>query len=341
MLPLPLRTARLEVRLMAPGDAQALARYRSLPEVARHQSWETPFTVEQARAMLADQQGLAGPMAGRWVQLAVEQGGEVVGDVAVHLSDDGATAEIGFTMHPAQQGRGFATEAAGAVVDGLLVDGVHRVEASVAPMNHASRRVLEHLGFRLEGVARQAFRGREGWEDDERWSLLAHDRRARLARRGPPETVRLVELAGAARPYGRLRTQPTQERFVATVWESYADALFPDVDDDGGRLLPWLRGIEADGEPAGFVMTAEPTPTSPVPYLWRLLVDREHQGRGIGQRVIAMLAARYREAGYEAMLTSWVDEPGGPEPFYRALGFVPTGEVDDGEVVARLPLRAE
>lgn len=39
-----------------------------------------------------------------------------------------------------------------------------------------------------------------------------------------------------------------------------------------------------------------------------------------------------------ALLTSWVPEDGGPEPFYRVLGFEPTGEVDDGEVVGRLEL---
>ncbi len=36
--------------------------------------------------------------------------------------------------------------------------------------------------------------------------------------------------------------------------------------------------------------------------------------------------------------TSWVDAPGGPEGFYRKLGFVPTGEIDDGEIVASVPI---
>jgi hypothetical protein len=37
-------------------------------------------------------------------------------------------------------------------------------------------------------------------------------------------------------------------------------------------------------------------------------------------------------------MTSWVPGERGPEKFYRKLGFEPTGEIDEGEVVARLAL---
>jgi RimJ/RimL family protein N-acetyltransferase len=338
MIELPLSTARLTIRRFEPGDAGALAAYRSHPDVARFQSWEAPFSLAAAEALLASQSATPGPRPTEWVQLAVEHGGAVVGDVAVHLDERGAVAEIGYTLHPDQQGQGLASEAVGAVVDALLADGVHRVEAGVDPRNLPSRRLLERLGFVREGTARQVFPSGATWDDDERWALLRDDRSRWLARPGPPADVRFVELGERPRLYGRLATHPSQEAFVATVWESYADALFPEPDDAGGPLVPWLRGVEADGEPAGFVMTAEPTATNPVPYLWRLLIDRRHQGRGIGRRVLALLAERYREQGHTAILTSWVEGPGGPEPFYRALGFVPTGDVTEGEVVARLEL---
>ena len=42
--------------------------------------------------------------------------------------------------------------------------------------------------------------------------------------------------------------------------------------------------------------------------------------------------------GATELLVSWVPAAGGPEPFYLGLGFEPTGEVDEGEVVARLRL---
>jgi len=42
------------------------------------------------------------------------------------------------------------------------------------------------------------------------------------------------------------------------------------------------------------------------------------------------------QGGPRRLTTSWNPALGGPEPFYRGLGFEPTGEIDDGEVVAVL-----
>ena len=52
--------------------------------------------------------------------------------------------------------------------------------------------------------------------------------------------------------------------------------------------------------------------------------------------MLALLVERLRAEGHSSLLVSWAPGPGGPEPFYLGRGFVPTGEVDDGEIVARL-----
>src|SRR4029078_12172612 len=52
---LPLPTERLAMRMMRMNDAAALSAYRDLPEIARYQSWPMPFTVDDARQMLHDQ----------------------------------------------------------------------------------------------------------------------------------------------------------------------------------------------------------------------------------------------------------------------------------------------
>ena len=83
-------------------------------------------------------------------------------------------------------------------------------------------------------------------------------------------------------------------------------------------------------------MLAAVTEHHPEPYLWRLLIDRRHQRRGIGDRVLALLVDRLRAEGSSSLLVGWVPGPGGPAPFYLERGFVPTGEVDDGEIEARL-----
>ena len=100
-----------------------------------------------------------------------------------------------------------------------------------------------------------------------------------------------------------------------------------------------MRGIEADGAPVGFVMLAEATATMADPYLWRLAIDRLHQSRGIGAEVIRQLCERLRSEGHRRLVTSWVPERWSPEPFYIALGFVPTGRIVDDEVEGELILR--
>jgi diamine N-acetyltransferase len=98
--------------------------------------------------------------------------------------------------------------------------------------------------------------------------------------------------------------------------------------------------VAADGEVVGFVMLALPRAHDPRWYLWRLLVDARHQGRGVGRRAVGLVADRVRTGGGRELFTSWVPGDGSPEGFYRRLGFAPTGEVEEGEVVAVLPVAA-
>jgi diamine N-acetyltransferase len=74
-------------------------------------------------------------------------------------------------------------------------------------------------------------------------------------------------------------------------------------------------------------------------YLWKLLIDERHQGRGYGAEVVRQVAGLVHAAGARELLTSYVPADGGPAGFYRRLGFVPTGELnDDGEIIVRLTL---
>jgi GNAT superfamily N-acetyltransferase len=138
--------------------------------------------------------------------------------------------------------------------------------------------------------------------------------------------------------YYALRTHHSQERFVAPMAGSFADALFPEI-VNGAPAVPRLMGLEADGEPAAFVMIAEVTPAHPEPFLWRLLVDKRHQRRGIGRRALDLLCDVLRAEGRTTLLTSWGEGPGTPLTFYRSYGFVETGgTVDEHEIEARLTL---
>ena len=133
-----------------------------------------------------------------------------------------------------------------------------------------------------------------------------------------------------------LRTTPDQERFVSTVRYSIAEAA------DNPQGNPWFRAVYADDQPVGFVMLSwdvEPQPpdiNGPW-FLWKLLIDQRHQGKGYGQEVVRQIVELVRGEGGTNLLTSHVPGEGGPAGFYAKLGFVPRGDLDpDGEIILRL-----
>ncbi|GAA0723361.1 GNAT family N-acetyltransferase [Dactylosporangium roseum] len=172
-----LETDRLILRRFRAGDAPVLAAYRSDPDVARYQSWDAPFSLGDAIAFVAEAARLDPGREG-WFQYAVEarETGELVGDVGVNRGDGGRQAELGFTLAPEHQGRGYATEAVRRIVDFLLVEeGLHRVRATLDARNERSARLLERLGFRREGLCVQAGRWKGEWTDDLLYAVLASE----------------------------------------------------------------------------------------------------------------------------------------------------------------------
>lgn len=185
MISLPLTTPRITIGMMRREHTASLLEYRNHPEVARHQDWELPFTVEMAERLIDAQSELDGPANDDWVQLAVHLDGRVIGDVAVGVHDNGQQATVGYSIAAAEQGNGYATEAVAAVIEALFCEArLHRIVASIDPQNIASRRVLDKLGFRFEGSSPLSVRVRGEWADDDRFALLASEHAARAMRTG-------------------------------------------------------------------------------------------------------------------------------------------------------------
>jgi RimJ/RimL family protein N-acetyltransferase len=336
----PLSTARLLVRALRASDAPVIHAYRNDPETARYQDWSLPFPMAAAERLVEEQAGVDRPLDGAWIQLAVEHAGELVGDLAVGLDRTGSTATVGYTLRPDRWGQGLGSEAVGALVDALFMRGTQRVVATIDPLNLRSARLLERLGFTYQGRAVGAAFVRGAWVDDDRYQVTPDERTSWLMRpRAAPIEVRLVEVTDANRArVAALATHHTQERFVAPVTRSFEEAAHPRT-EGGAPVVPWVRAIEADGEITGFLMTAESRWQGESPYLWRLLIDRRHQGRGIGTRAVGSLVERLRAEGHPRLTVSWVRDLGGPEAFYLGLGFRLTGEIHEGEHVAELLLR--
>ncbi len=149
------------VRLREPRmqDIDDLFALFSHQDVMRYWS-SAPMRVRmQAEGKLADmREGFARREALDWI-VAERRGDRAVGCCTLYRFDARhRRAEIGYALHPDWGHRGLAREAVALALDwGFRWLGLHRVEADVDPRNLASRRLLEALGFRSEGLLRQRF----------------------------------------------------------------------------------------------------------------------------------------------------------------------------------------
>ncbi|HLM58451.1 MAG TPA: GNAT family N-acetyltransferase [Pyrinomonadaceae bacterium] len=128
-----------------------------------------------------------------------------------------------------------------------------------------------------------------------------------------------------------LRVRPDQERLVATNAESIAEAHF-------SPGVAWFRGVYLGETPVGFVMLEDNAAEGRY-YLWRFMIDARYQRTGVGRKALELLFEHVRtRPGAEVLHTSCVPGEGSPGPFYEKMGFVYTGEEDEGELVMRKEL---
>jgi RimJ/RimL family protein N-acetyltransferase len=178
----PLRTARLTLRPYEPGDLAFLHSMFGREDVTRYLPWG-PMDLEAARAKL--EQRLAQRSIGvdrkAIVLLGVEAAtGRPVGEFMLRLaSPEHRQGELGWTVHPDFQGRGFGTEGAGEMLRiGFENLGLHRISAECDPRNVASMRVMEKLGMRREALFIEAELIQGEWVDSMVYGLLASEWRA-------------------------------------------------------------------------------------------------------------------------------------------------------------------
>jgi RimJ/RimL family protein N-acetyltransferase len=177
----PIRTDRLSIRPWRSDEAGRYHEVRGTAEVTRY-LYDPPLTRRQSAAKL---RGLRTEIRrpGEWINLAVEvtDTGTVVGDVGLGwTSQIHRQAEIGYSFRLDHRGRGYATEAAAALVGLAFTDlGVHRVAGRLDARNTASARLLERLGMRREGLLVQNELIKGEWTDEMIYAVLASEWAAR------------------------------------------------------------------------------------------------------------------------------------------------------------------
>jgi [ribosomal protein S5]-alanine N-acetyltransferase len=165
---LPIETERLRIRHFTADDWQAVHVYTSDPVVMTHVP-EGTMTEEQTKQFIAE--SMAEETRTYAVDLRTED--RLIGHVGFHPWFAPRIYELGWVFHPHYHRKGYATEAAAALLRyGFESLQVHRVIATCQPENTPSWRVMEKLGMQREGHLRKCIYRGERWWDEYFYAIL-------------------------------------------------------------------------------------------------------------------------------------------------------------------------
>jgi RimJ/RimL family protein N-acetyltransferase len=155
VIQLPIETERLLIRHFEPDrDAGPLHELWGNAKAMRFLPGGVRASVEETRRQLEGVPGRAPDGWGFWA-LEERESGRPVGGVGLFpLNWEGPEIELAYHVVPSAWGRGYATEAAEALLAAAWDARLDQVVAVAMPDNIASRRVMEKLGMKLEGPAR-------------------------------------------------------------------------------------------------------------------------------------------------------------------------------------------
>ena len=181
--PIELLTPRLKLRWMTDADAPACYALFSDPEVTRYLG-RAPWTAP-SQAVQAIEKALADHASGSGLRLGIEvrASGRLIGDACLfHFVDASRRCEIGYSLARSHWGQGYAGEALEALLGHAFGSlDLNRVEADIDPLNTASGRLLERLGFRREGYMPERWIVNGEPADTVWYGLLRRDWTARTA----------------------------------------------------------------------------------------------------------------------------------------------------------------
>jgi len=141
-----------------------------------------------------------------------------------------------------------------------------------------------------------------------------------------------------------LKVHETQEGYIASNTWSLIQA-FVNYNDDG--YLPITFGIYNDETLVGFTMfnydddNEYKDDDEPYYYIWRFMIAAEHQGKGYGKAAMETVLEHIKTMPHgEAKSVYLSYEPVNEvaRKLYASFGFVETGEISEGEAVAKLSL---
>jgi RimJ/RimL family protein N-acetyltransferase len=179
----PVTTERLTLRLMTAADTDDVFSYQSREDVCRYLLFEPRTREEVAERVAKNAVATTLERDGDYLQLALElPGGQdgparVIGDSYFTIASlENSRGEIGWALHPDFAGKGYAAEAARAVLGiafGLVR--LHRVYAELDPRNDASVALCKRLGMREEAFFVKDLWFKGDWADSGIYAILREE----------------------------------------------------------------------------------------------------------------------------------------------------------------------
>ena len=172
-----IETERLVIRPWGPEDAIMLkeAVDSSLEELRPWLPWAEgePTTIEERIALLRSFRAQYDRDENHILGILDRREGQVLGGSGLHPRHGPNEREIGYWVRSEVAGQGIITEAVAAIIRvAFEVEGYDRLEIRCDPLNHASRRIAEKLGFNHDALLPRRYLavGKEP-RDTEVWSL--------------------------------------------------------------------------------------------------------------------------------------------------------------------------
>ncbi|MBI5878808.1 MAG: GNAT family N-acetyltransferase [Chloroflexi bacterium] len=173
-----IETARLLMREFVADDWQAVLAYQADPRYMRFYDMDerTEADVRKFVQMFLDQQAES-PRQRFQLAVTLKESGVLIGNCGIRVNNvEWREANIGYEIAPELWGRGYASEAARAILTfGFAQLAMHRIWAWCVADNAGSARVLEKLGMTLEAREREKELIRGQWYDSLTYAILERE----------------------------------------------------------------------------------------------------------------------------------------------------------------------